>query len=288
MFTRRKITLLLVLLMLLATANSGFAMNDTDGVVGRGLFPFEKGTHQLAVSAEEIQVVVDRKRIQSIWTYQIRNMGNDGVFQFGAACSVGLKWPSPCGQVYVDGRPVESEKHIGYLVDEGPFVKTRTMPLEDVENCYRGDPDGTICGHEWITMPIRFAANQVRQVVLAQTIPLTFSRLVEEMTGNLYLYTEKFWAGDVIPRITLGLGLQGGELGVESFLPHGEHAQYSIPPSRAENGMIIWRFENYRPNKSPMSYVFWIVHPFAVDNDAIREAYESMIRRKHSSSETNR
>jgi len=269
----------IVLLTLFVGAYSpvqGFAMNDTDGVLARGLFPLDDNNRSLRILSEVMQVMVTPAGIETTWTYEIQNnLSEDREFQVGAICSY-FSLVTACGRILVDGKAVKVKELLNYLVDEGVRVGSKQLTREQFEGCMK-DNDGTICGHKWIAAKIRFHRGQVRRVILTQPPEVMVSGIAEAIVEHMVLYTEKFWAAGAIPHLSVMLGMQGGKFRRELFVPRGIHKDLSIPPDGEEDGMLLWRFQNREADRRSGydARVQFLLHPFAIDSDGILEAIAS-------------
>jgi hypothetical protein len=260
------------LMLLVLSATPGFAMNDTDGIVARGLFPLGVNVDRLRLLSEVMHVMVVPGGIETTWTYEIQNnVSEEGDFQVGAVCSWSEPFGDPCGKIWVDGTPVRVMEMLSYLVDEGATVKTRPLTKSEFEDCDKHN-DGIICGHKWITATIRFAGGQMRRVTLTQPPGHIGGSISDVIAGGMVLYTEKFWRDGSVPRISVMLGLQGGSFRRDLFVPRGFYAEYSIAPDKEEQGAVLWHFQNHTANRNPQSYVHHIINPSAIDSDGILEA----------------
>lgn len=140
---------LLTLLGIVLSPIQGFAMNDTDGVRARGLFPLDDNNRSLRILSEVMQVMVTPAGIEVTWTYEIQNnLIEDREFQVGAICSY-LDLVTACGRILVDGKAVKVKELLNYLVDEGVTVSSKPLTREQFEGCMKGN-DGDLCGHKWI------------------------------------------------------------------------------------------------------------------------------------------
>jgi len=162
------------------------------------------------------------------------------------------------------------------LVDAGSYVEVQSKTFEAIEEAQEY-VDGTIVGHAWVSFEVPFEPKQERIVEARYAIPDTHVRFVEFALDRLDLYTEKFWYGETVPLIELRFGVAGAVLDKDVLVPTGEYAQYTIPPSDYDAGAFVWRITDYAPNKEPYTYVTHILHPFAVDREALEKAYGTVV-----------
>ena len=259
-------------LILVLIATDGLAMNDTDGVVAHGLFPLGEKTQSLRILSEVVHVMVVPEGIETTWTYEIQNnaMGQ-GDFHVGALCSWSVIFDALCGKIWVDGKPVRTKEMTSFLVDAGAKVDIRPLTKSEFAACDK-DNDGSICGHKWITAVLRFAGGQVRRVTLTQPPGPIWASIPDVIAASMVLYTEKFWRDGFVPRVSIILGLQGGNFTRDLFVPRGSYAEGSIAPDKEERGAVLWHFQNHTANRNPQSYATHIIHPLAIDSDGILEA----------------
>jgi hypothetical protein len=100
-----------------------------------------------------------------------------------------------CGEALIRGVSPSSHRAIGYLVDSGTHVSTRPKTRRAIEECLK-TVDGTVCGHEWIEFAIDLRADETLKVNLQYQASYNERYWIESVVGQLYLYTEKFWAGE--------------------------------------------------------------------------------------------
>jgi len=258
----------------------GHAMNDTDGVIAKGLFPLKPGSTALEIISEKVAVTVTREGLRKQISYEIRNNGESGSFVIGTDCTYNFDATASdidCGRVRVDGVLTPLEKEAAYLRDAGPLVEIQERSREEIAECMK-TVDGTICGHIWGHFEANFSSGAVRRLELDYLDPIDSSRFVEQATNQLYLYSEKFWAEATVPQIEVRFAIEGHALPLGAFVPRGENAQYSLQPTAVDDGGIVWRFNAYKPDKRPYTYTFRIVHSAAIDSRAICEAAEIAIR----------
>jgi hypothetical protein len=278
---------LIIIFILIVSPIEGFAGNDTDGVRALGLFPVDDTDGALRLLTEVMDVMVTSAGIETTWIYEIQNnLIEDRVFQIGAVCSWNLV--TPCGKIVVDGKAVKVTEVVSYLVDEGAKVSFKPLTRDEFKGCNENN-DGNMCGHKWISGRVRFRGRQVRRVILAQPPTIMGSSITEEIGRHMVLYTEKFWKDGRVPRLSVRLGLQGGKLSRELFIPRGFYKEYSIPPDGEEKGML-WRFQNHESDRRSgyEAHVLYLVNPLAIDSDGILEAVASnernQLRRSSSTS----
>jgi len=254
----------------------GHAMNDTDGVIAKGLFPLEAGSKALEITSEKVAITLAKEGLRKHVSYEIRNNGESASFVIGTDCTLNYDATASdidCGRVRVDGVLMPMETEAAYLKDAGPVVEVRERSRGEIAECMKY-VDGTICGHVWGHFETNFSAGAVRRLELDYLDPVDSSRFVEQMTGQLYLYTEKFWAGAAVPQIEVRFAIEGYGLPLSAFVPRGEYAEYAMHPTAVDDGGIVWRFNAYKPDKRPYTYTLKITHPAAIDARAICKAAE--------------
>lgn len=257
------------------------AMNDTDAVVARGLFPLGVGNRALEIRSEEVTVTLGHRGVRAVRTYAVRNRGPERTFAIGTVCAYNDPWATAedCGTLHVDGGRTALRTGVAYLKDAGTNVEVRRKGREAIAACLK-HVDGDVCGHLWAFAEVRFRAGQTRRLEYeAPLVPVEPHRFSYQLTDPLYLYTEKFWAGEEVPRVELRLGMVGRPLSIDDFWPRGEYAVHSRAPDEEEEGFVVWRFAPYRPKKEPYTYKFWVVHPYAIDAQRLCRAYEAISER---------
>ncbi len=270
----KSVIAIILLLAVVRTEPVGRATgNDTDAVIARGLFPLGAPSSSLKILRETVRVSLDRDRVTTNRVYLIRNDGAASAVRLATACGGRHPLAGECGAVLIQGASPSWHRAIGYLVDSGTHVSIKPKTRREIEECLK-TVDGTVCGHEWMEFAIDLGAGETLQVSLKYQAPFNDRYWIESVVGQLYLYTEKFWAGDAVPQVAVWMELKGGQFALQSWTPRGLYAQYSIPPSRAVDGAILWQLDGYRPVKKPYTYLFSLLHPWSVDGAQIRSAYQ--------------
>ncbi len=258
-----------------ATSGAG---NDTDAVIARGLFPLGPQSASLRILSETARVILSRDSITTTREYLIQNTGGDSrALRVATICGRRVALDGDCGETLIDGALPSSRRAIGYLVDSGTHVSVRPKTRRQIEECLK-TVDGTVCGHEWIEFPIDLRAGESLRVKLQYQASYNDRYWIESVVAQLYLYTEKFWAGESVPQVAVWIQLRGGHFALESWMPRGMYAQYSTPPSRAVGGAVLWHLDDYRPVKKQYTYQFSLLHPWSVDRDQIRRAFDQAAR----------
>lgn len=254
------------------------AGNDTDAVIARGLFPLGRENPSLIILREAVRVSLGPEGVTTKRTYSVRNVGNASTARLATICGEPNVLDADCGEVLIGGVAASSRRAIGYLVDSGTFVSTKQVSRREIEECLK-TVDGTVCGHEWKAFSIDMHAGEILQVCLQYKAAFDDRYWIESVVSQLYLYTEKFWSGDSVPRLGVWLELQGGKLPLQPWMPRGQYAQYSIAPKGAVAGAIYWQLDGYRPVKKQFTYRFSLLHPWSLDRDQIRTIYDEAIAR---------
>jgi hypothetical protein len=255
------------------------AGGDTDAVIARGLFPLSPQPSSLKIVRTTVRVILGRDGITTRREYLIQNTGADArAVRLATICGREMPLDGQCGEARVDGAQPTATRSIGYLVDKGSHVAIRPKTRREIEECLK-TVDGSVCGHEWIEFALDLPAGASRNVTLEYPDSYKETYWIESVTEPLYLYTEKFWAGDSVPQVAVLVQLRGGgHFALGSWTPRGMYAQYSTAPSRAVGGAILWQLDGYRPVKKEYTYKFRLLHPWSVDRDQIRRAYDEAAR----------
>ncbi len=270
-------------LLLILIVPSAMAMNDTDAVVAEGLFPVEGGP-ALAIQSEKVAVELYAKGLKVTRRYQIENTGPSS-----AACRLGTSCLLPavsrrerlgalydCAyqstQVSIDGKARDFDRNIARLVDAGSHVKIQARTLEEIQECEKCK-DVDICGHAWISFPVAFEPGQERAIDITHTTPEFSPRFMMYALDRLQLYTEKFWCNETVPLVEMQFRVAGIALPEDVFVPQGRNAPHSTPPSGYDKGTFIWRVRDHAPSKERYSYTVRMIHPYAVNREAILDAY---------------
>jgi hypothetical protein len=265
---------IVALLYLLAAATGALHLgNDTDAVIARGLFPLGRDNPSLLLLAETVRVRLGPEGATTTRLYSVRNAGRGGRIRLATICGGPNVLDADCGEVLIGGAVPASRRAIGYLVDSGSFVSTRQVSRRAIEECLK-TVDGTVCGHEWKTVSIDMQAGETREISLQYKALFDDRYWLESVVSQLYLYTEKFWSGDSIPRLGVWLELHGGKLELPTWMPRGQYAQYSTAPTAAVAGAIYWQLDGYKPVKKQYTYQFALLHSGAIDSDQIRKVYD--------------
>jgi hypothetical protein len=254
-------------------------MNDTDAVIARGIFPVGEAA-SLCIISEVVTVTLTKHEVEVRRSYEVKNRGPKGTFAIGTIWklnSVSLA-PEDCGVVTLDGDTLDVGTGVAYLRDVGDAVEVEERSIDEVTKRLVGI-DGTVVGQVWSWFDVEFEAGETIRIEISFAEMNRKRSINSRVANQLCLYSEKFWACDVVPRIELRLGTDCTDLDIASLTPKGNYAQYSIPPGAVDNGFIVWRQDNYRPNKVKYSYTHRILHSSSIDLRAIREALEDTTRK---------
>jgi hypothetical protein len=273
------ITILLAGLALRSDPNVHKAGNDTDAVVERGLFPLGRQNPPLTLLSETVRVSVGPNAVTTSRVYRIRNDGASAAVQLATICGTN-QLDADCGQIRLGAASPASQRHVGYLVDSGGSVTIRPTKRSEIEECLK-HLDGNVCGHEWTTHAIRIEPGESVEASLQYHTPFDTEYWIDGVLAPLHLYTEKFWYGDSVPKVTVWAEVPGGKFSLQSWTPRGPYAQYSHPPTGEANGAIYWRLDGYRPVKKQYTYAFRLLHPNSVDHHSIRAAYDEAMAKAH-------
>jgi hypothetical protein len=254
------------------------AGGDTDAVIARGLFPLSPQHSSLRILRTTVRVILGRDGITTRREYVIQNTGADArAVRLATICGREMPLDGECGEARIDGAQPTASRSIGYLVDKGSHVAIRPKTRRQIEECLK-TVDGEVCGHEWIEFAVDVRAGETLNVTLQYPDSYKETYWIESVTEPLYLYTEKFWAGDSVPQVAVWVQVRNGRFALGSWTPRGLHSQYSTPPSRAVGGAILWQLDGYRPVKKDYTYKFRLLHPWSVDRDQIRRVYDEAAR----------
>jgi hypothetical protein len=259
-----------LLLVLIAPMDGAAQVSgDTDGVVARGLLPLDGSPTPLVIRDETVAVTLYADVIRTERIYIIENIGAASDFVLGNLCGGPNRLDVDCGIVTVDGSAPPMTRHTGYLVDRDSIVRTQDKSRENIEACL-ANVDGGVCGHEWIAFPLHLNQDERATIKLTYDSEYTEPYWIETVARQLYLYSEKFFKASSIWSLPISIGVAGGDFDIEAWTPRGLYARHSTSPSRAEDGRIVWNFSGYSP--APHTGFHGLLHPWAIDEDAIREA----------------
>lgn len=280
--------LLFLALPLCICSTTSMAMNDTDAVVAEGLFPMEDGL-PLALKSEKVTVLLHPNGLKVMRRYEIQNTGDASLdARLATTClSVPYNDDKVLSTLYegayvgtmiaVDGNPVQLQRHVGRLVDDGTRVILQERTMSQIGDCEQHN-DGDICGHPWVSLPVTFGSDQIRTVEVNYEVPDFSPRFVEFTLDRLQLYAEKFWGSDSVRVIEFDFSIEGKTLGEDVFLPRGEYAAHSTEPRGYKEGTFTWRIEQYSPSRKTYTYFTRLVHSRAIELEAISKAYRSILK----------
>jgi hypothetical protein len=272
-----------VLCSLLFFSEASYAWNETDGVFDGGLFPLGEGGKWLRIKSEIVTLDLTQDSIRITRLYEIENVGAADSFIIGTVCGLNSRIDSPgdCGLIRVDGEQVVLDTSTSYLVDEGSYVRVKRMGENDVARLVNVDPDGIILFQSWGSFRVHFKSGECKLLDLRSSWKIHPCRVVDQLRDQfiapLTLYAEKFWAGLFVPYIEFRVGIENFKLSRDLMTPRGPYAKYSTMPVAEHNSRVVWRIQDYRPNKKKYSYGFHLLHPFSIDFNRICEAYRAQV-----------
>jgi hypothetical protein len=252
-----------------------YPMNDTDGVCGKGLFPIGPNAKSLILLHSRVDITLTKRGTLVRRTYEIKNTAKADTFTFGAIKCYNCV-TEPKGDyltIKANGKALKCNEHLSFLRDSGTVVTRRDLSLKDARQKI-ASLDGTIETHLWVSFRMQIQHNVTQTIEVEYLEHPVESYFTQAVVGAIYLYTEKFWAGDSVPLVEVRFRTEKNFVPVEYFIPSGESwDQTSIKPDSITHDQLIWRFHNYRPNKTMYSYTFRFLHPYAVKTDLITDAF---------------
>jgi hypothetical protein len=254
-----------LLFLLLALPIPGAALNDTDAVLRKGLFPLAGGGRVLEIVSEKVAIEMRGRHLSETRTYGVRS-AETGAFRLATACGFGAFRTASCRWVEIDGRKAGFRRKIGRLVDRQDHVAITHRSPRAIAYCDRNN-DGDICGHSWIEVPLRLERGKLRTVAVRyeEEIDPRDPRPLDAALDGIV----KFWAGIQVPRLEFRFGIAGQAIPLAVFQPRGQYARDSQAPTASDAGWIVWRFESY-PIDHKLPYGVSLVHPFAIDLEALQ------------------
>lgn len=263
------------LFLLVSYFDFSFAMNDTDGVIGRGLFPLNTSGTSLRLVSESIEITLNSAGIHTKRSYEVQNTGRRGAFSFGTMCGYNTLSINTdrCGKIVENGKYLSVTIDTSYLVDEGSHVSVKKINISEVTEILK-HLDGTIVSHIWSSFELEFDENETKRLEIMYFAPIDPKYFKRHVLRDLFLYTEKFWDSEFATDVELRLAIEGFNIPLEYLTPKGRYSQYSIPPDSEEEGVIVWRFKDYRPNREKYSYTLRLLHPSSINFDSLCLAYE--------------
>lgn len=270
-----KITIILPVLIWSLLSIVAFPMNDTDGVCGKGLFPLGLNAKFLLLSKVSVDVTLTKRGTLVKRTYEIRNVGKGDTFTFGAVKCYNCVSEPEGGylRIKVNGKAVKSNEHLSFLRDSGAVVTRRDLALKDARQKL-ASLDGTIETHVWVSFRMQMPGNATKTIEVEYLEHPVESYFTQTVVGTIYLYTEKFWAGDSVPFVEVRFNTEQNFIPIDYFVPSGEAwDKTSIKPDTVADNQLIWKVQNYRPKKTMYSYTLYLLHPYAVKRDLITEAF---------------
>ena len=228
----RRAGYLLVYAALLACCwpSAGAAMNDTDGVFGRGVFPIAPAGVRtpLVIDQEWVEVRLVPGERHEVRRYALRNTGEEGSFEIGWVCAVNaVDALERCYRMTVDGKKVTLRFQTGRLRDPDYWTsvgKTRMPPPRverqetsprEVAACLE-HVDGTICGQSWASAQIPFGASQTRVLQVESREPISADRFLHAVP-TFRLHAERYFRNPTIPKLELRFHVEGGDVDPKPF-----------------------------------------------------------------------
>ncbi|MGA1871774.1 MAG: hypothetical protein ACMUJM_24880 [bacterium] len=266
---------LLLLIVLMITAKSSYSMNDTDGVVAKGIFPLNEGSRFLKIDSEKIEITITDKGTVIKKLYKIQNNGKRNTFKFGMIyCYNCLSEANDSDtKIQVDGTIVEHKKKFGYLKDVGTHVDVKEMTKKEISEGLEY-VDGTIVGHLWGVFELEFNSKQIRQIELKYFEAIPHEGFPGRILNNFSIYTEKFWSEPIIPLIEFNLKIKNNIIPLKYFIPNGDYDSKS--PDIIKDKELIWQFKNYKISKQMYTYTYQFIHPFAIERKKICEEFKKI------------
>lgn len=149
-----------------------YAMNDTDGVCGKGLFPIGPNAKSLVILKERVDITLTKRGTLGRRTYEIRNTGKDDTFSFGAIkcynCSSEPK--GDYSTIRANGEPIAHEEQLSFLRDSGRVVTRRDLTLKEARQRL-ASLDGTIETHLWMSFRLLIAAGEAKTIQVESVHP---------------------------------------------------------------------------------------------------------------------
>ena len=251
-----------------------YSMNDTDGICGKGLFPIGSNAKSLVLLNSRVDITLTKRGTLVKRIYEIRNTGKSDTFTFGAIKCYNCV-SEPNGDfltISANGKKVKYREHLSFLRDSGNVVTRRDLSLKDAQRAI-ASLDGTIETHLWTSFRMSVQQNKTTTIEIEYLEHPVESYFTEAVVGTIYLYTEKFWAGDSVPLVEVRFRTEKNFVPLEYFLPAGGYLEHSIRPDSVTREALLWKFANYRPNKGMYSYTFKLLHPYAVKRDLIAATF---------------
>ena len=267
-------TTLRMMFFLAVSIGQAQAMNDTNAIVSRGLFPLAPvaARELLAIRAESVVVTITRTGFVERRAYVVVNRGPAATVDLATIGEYNVAAPDTVDEdirVELDRRDLRLRPKIGLLINRGGWVEATSPLSETIERCLETN-DGTVCSQDWISFPVEFRTGQERKIVLTFTTRCGPRAALEAAIGRLRFYSEQFWEKASVATAVVQLHVGATGVPATRFNPSGPYLKYSKRPSRISAEVLTWTFRNHRQTEF---YGESLVHPFAVDNMAILDQY---------------
>ncbi len=250
------------------------AMNDTNALISRGLFPIARAgmSPDLALEAESLTVTLTGMGVLERRSYVVKNLGPAKSLEAGTILRINVAVPdmSPGAvKVTLDGVEIPVRAQLGLLLNRGGGVVVTSPDPAVVRNCIE-HLDGGVCSQDWVTFAIPFEAGQTRGISLEFASQCGPRAAIALAIARLHFYTEQFWAESKVGAVVARLDVNALGVPARDFVPTGEYLRHSRSPTTIGAKALTWRLHDYRQK----DYYGWgLVHPFAVDQERILDRY---------------
>jgi hypothetical protein len=246
---KRKVIILFITTSLIIFAELAFGMNDTNAVVGNGIFPDYLGSKALQLISKQDLLQIKEEGFKSKIIYTVENTGPSGDYKFLFYMTRTGYTLNVIKTVTVDGAIVNLTPKIGQLADEGSYVKISYMTKKEIDSC-RENVDGDICDHEWSEFIVHFSEHESKTMSYEWETDTPLSCCVQ-----FSLYSEKFWTNDIIPAVDFVVDLSEMRLPITLFNTSVSSLPEDPQPSvDFKDNLIAMHYVDYKPRKEAYTY----------------------------------
>lgn len=232
-------------------AGSAYGMNDTDALVAGGVFPFPPGNSALHLLAERTETALRQDVLTVKKSYQFK-ADKTRRFEFGMLVDRACEY-----RVWAEEKAVPVQMKTGRLRDKGDKVEVQKISADEIMECEEFN-DGDICSSDWAEFSVIAKMGETKSLLSEMTCSGSYQSAVRRYASELFLYSEKFWAGRTIPSVDFEVKLDEYKGYMDFFEPEMQDLSYlpgmSDPVFEKGEAGFKFRFSGYAPRKQPGTY----------------------------------